>query len=294
MVKVSVIVPNYNHSAYLKQRLDSIYEQTYRDFEVILLDDVSKDNSLELLASYADRYQSNTILVPNETNSGSVFRQWRKGIALSQGEYIWIAESDDYASPFFLKRLVAILEEYPNIGLAYAQSWLIDSQGNILGDGSGWTADLHPTRWHSYYINYGRDEIAKYLVYKNTIPNASGVLIRRQALEKCGGVIQEYYRLCGDWIQWIKILSLSDIAFVPERMNFWRQKTSNARVASAGSLEWIEGEQVLSQACDLAGLSTAEKDSILLTFLRRCWQWQKDFIDCVSQDPALISKARVA
>lgn len=277
MPKVSVIVPNYNHAPYLHKRLDSVYEQTYRDFEVILLDDCSTDNSRDILAIYAEK--PNTIFVPNQSNSGSVFRQWQKGVSLSQGEYIWIAESDDFASPYFLKRVVRLMERHPEVGLVYSQSWLVDSQDAILGDASYWTNDLDSQRWKHSFINHGRDEIRRFLVYKNTIPNASGILIRRTVLEKCGGVIDQPFRLCGDWLQWIKILAYSDIGFVPECLNYWRQKTSNARVKSAGTLEWIEGEKVLSQACEILNLSSGERNGVLLKFLRQCWHWQKEYIE---------------
>jgi len=275
-VKVSVIVPNYNHASYLRQRLDSIYQQTYSNFEVILLDDASSDGSQEILNSYAK--MPNTVLVENNSNSGSVFHQWQKGVSLAQGEYIWIAESDDFAAPTFLESLVQIMDKNPNVGLAYAQSNLVDGQGGILGKATGWTADLDSERWSQPFINHGQDEIGKFLIQKNTIPNASAVLLRKTVLLKCG-LVDTSFRLCGDWLQWIKVLSQSDIAFVPECLNFWRQNTSNARVASAGTLEWIEGEKVLNYACEILNYSEAEKHNIMLKFLRRCWQWQKEFIE---------------
>jgi glycosyltransferase involved in cell wall biosynthesis len=274
--KVSIIVPNYNHAPYLHKRLDSIYNQTYRDFEVILLDDCSTDESKTILASYAEK--PNTIFVANESNSGSVFKQWQKGVSLSHGNYIWIAESDDFASSDFLEKLVELLDQNPEVGLAYSQSWLVNSQDTVIGDGRCWTDDLDNERWSNGFINNGRDEINQFLLYKNTIPNASAVLIRRSALDISGGIIDEPFRLCGDWLQWIKILSVSDIAFVPECLNYWRQNTSNARVKSAGTLEWAEGEKVLNYACDILNLPPEQKSHILLTFLRKCWEWQKDFI----------------
>lgn len=276
MPKVSVIVPNYNHAPYLNKRLDSIYDQTYLDFEVILLDDCSTDNSKAILESYAEK--PNTKFVPNNTNSGSVFCQWQKGVSLSQGDYIWIAESDDFASPYFLKKLVQIMDSNAQIGLVYSQSWLVDAHNQILGNGTVWTNDLNQQRWSYPFVNDGRDEINQFLLYKNTIPNASAVLIRRSALDISGGIIDEPFRLCGDWLQWIRILSVSDIAFVPECLNYWRQKTSNARVKSAGTLEWIEGEKILSYACDILNLSQEQKYHILLAFLRKCWEWQREFI----------------
>lgn len=278
MTTVSVIVPNYNHAPYLKRRLDSIYQQTYQDFEVILLDDCSTDDSVKILKSYAET-MPNTIFVPNKSNSGSVFRQWHKGVDLSKGKYIWIAESDDFASPHFLQKLVEAMDKNARVGLVYSQSWLVDIQGNVLGNANCWTNDLDAYRWSSNFINSGRDEIIKYITVKNTIPNASAVLIRKQALEDCGGIIDRPFRLCGDWLQWIEILACSDIAFISDCLNFWRQKSSNARIASAGTLEWIEGEQVLTQACKILSLSETQKNDILLRFLKKCWQWQREYIE---------------
>ena len=102
--KVSVIVPNYNHASYLKQRIDSILNQTFQDFEVIILDDCSTDNSLEVLSHYKN-HNKVSHCVFNDTNSGSTFKQWDKGIQLAKGEWIWIAESDDWAEPEFLETI---------------------------------------------------------------------------------------------------------------------------------------------------------------------------------------------
>ena len=111
---VSIIVPNYNHARYLKERLDSIYNQTYRHFEVILLDDCSTDGSVEVLKEYARKYPENTRLVANEHNSGKVFHQWNKGLELARGEFVWIAESDDFAEPDFLASCVEQLDQEPS------------------------------------------------------------------------------------------------------------------------------------------------------------------------------------
>ena len=89
MPKVSVIVPNYNHEPYLRQRIDSILNQSYQDFELILLDDCSVDNSRDILMAYKN-HPKVTQLVFNEQNSANTFKQWNKGIELAKGEYIWI------------------------------------------------------------------------------------------------------------------------------------------------------------------------------------------------------------
>ena len=128
--KVSVIVPNYNHAPYLRQRLDSIINQTFRDFEVIVLDDASTDDSREIIQTYAG-YPMFRFLF-NETRNGSAFKQWQKGLESARGEYVWFAESDDCASPYFLSKLLPILENDKSLGLVYCQSYLADPSSQSL------------------------------------------------------------------------------------------------------------------------------------------------------------------
>lgn len=104
-MKVSVIVPSYNHAEYLRLRLDSILDQTYRDFEVIILDDCSSDDSRDVIESYRGNPAVSHI-VYNQINSGSPFHQWKKGMQLACGELVWIAESDDCCETGLLERLV--------------------------------------------------------------------------------------------------------------------------------------------------------------------------------------------
>lgn len=94
---VSVIVPNYNHAQYLDIRLKSILAQTYTDFEIIILDDNSIDNSKEIIKRYEKDVHISHIIC-NKTNSGSPFIQWNRGFQYAKGDLIWIAESDDCCS----------------------------------------------------------------------------------------------------------------------------------------------------------------------------------------------------
>ena len=195
--KVSVVVPNYNHALYLQQRLDSIINQEFQDFEVIILDDASTDNSREIIQPYA-RYPAFRFLF-DETRSGSVFKQWQKGLASARGEYIWFAESDDCSSPYFLSNLLPMLESDKSLGLVYCQSYLVDPSSRVFGDAVQWTDDLDRVRWRSNFENSGRAEVRDYLSKKNTIPNASAVLIRTQVLRSIDR-LDDGYKLCGDWL----------------------------------------------------------------------------------------------
>ena len=226
MPKVTVVIPNYNHARYLEKRIQSVLDQTYQDFEVIYLDDASPDNSNEVFAKFADDKRIRAVY--NQVNSGSPFKQWNKGMREAKGEYVWIAESDDYADKRFLAELVARLDEHPAVGVAYCQSWEIDESDNVLGTIEKYVSDLDEQRWKKDFINNGKDECSRYLVFKATIPNASAVLIRRSVYEKVGGANEEM-RISGDWMLWAKMLLNSDIAFVAEPLNYYRTHSGSVR-----------------------------------------------------------------
>lgn len=239
MPKVSVIIPNYNHARFLEQRLNSILNQTYQDFEIIYLDDASTDDSNQVFAQFSHHPQIRAIL--NPTNSGSPFHQWNKGIQAAIGDYIWIAESDDYADPKFLETLVPLLDNHPSVGLAYCQSYQTDVNGAVSGTLHHWTDDLNATRWHCDFINQGYEECRNYLVIKNTIPNASAILLRKSALEAIG-YADASMRLCGDWITWIKLLLHADIAFSAQVLNYFR-----THAASVRSTSFLQGQNILER-----------------------------------------------
>ncbi|RYX82363.1 glycosyltransferase family 2 protein [bacterium] len=226
MPTVTVLILNYNHARFLEQRIQSVLRQTYQDFEIIYLDDASNDHSAEVFAPYSCDERIRSII--NTTNSGNPFKQWNKGVGAARGEYIWIAEADDYADECFLERLVTALEAHPSAGVAYCQSMSVDEQGRPLGTMQWWTRDLNATRWQHDFFNNGPDECKRYLANRNTIPNASGVLFRRQVYLEAGGA-DENMRLCGDWKCWVNCLLRSDVVYVAEALNFFRSHDRSVR-----------------------------------------------------------------
>ena len=220
MPKFTVLIPNYNHARYLPKRIESVLQQTVTDIEVILMDDASTDDSRAVLERYAQT-DSRTRCVFNTVNSGSPFKQWNKGCKMATGDYIWIAESDDYADPTFLEKLGKVLDAHPEVGIAYSQSWKVDADGELLGDNNPYTDGLEPVRWHQDFIASGKEECAEYLIIQNTIPNASAVLLRRSVIEKVGYAI-ETMRLSGDHHLWVRMLLVSDLAYLSEPLNYYR------------------------------------------------------------------------
>lgn len=219
---VSIIVPNYNHEKYLKLRLDSILNQTYQNFEVILLDDCSTDNSKEVLLNYAN-HKKVTHCIFNEENSGNVFLQWNKGLSLARGEYIWIAESDDYCEENFLYELTKYLIKDDEITLVYCQSNKVDEQGIVKGSWLDQIIDLNKELFLSDFIMEGNEFVEKFLIAKNVIPNASAVLFRKAHLFDVGNPeIYPWLKYNGDWTFYLRLILNKKIAFVHNPLNNYR------------------------------------------------------------------------
>jgi glycosyltransferase involved in cell wall biosynthesis len=216
---VTIIVPNYNHAKYLPARMDSILNQTFQDFEVIILDDCSTDNSWTVIESYRNCEKVSTI-VYNEVNSGSPFVQWNKGVNLARGSLIWIAETDDFCKPNFLEETVSKMKEFPTVGLAYTQSLEQDeisgAESLVFRDSPGFTHSFQKS-----YFDNGRREMREKFVLEHSIPYASGVLFRKTVFEWVSGT-DKSMMLCGDWFLWIKMLLVSDVYFIAEPLNTYR------------------------------------------------------------------------
>ena len=217
---VSVIVPSYNHAQYLEERIESILQQTYTEFELILLDDLSPDHSAEILNKYKNHPKVSHCII-NEKNSGSTFHQWNKGMSLAKGELIWIAESDDVADATFLEKLVTHFIQNPNLVLAYSQSYRMNAQGEVTGSWKDFTDDVDPILFANDFEMSGLEYINRFLNRQNTVPNASGVLFKKQTFLDVGGA-NPSLRFIGDWEIWAKIISQGDLFYTAECLNYFR------------------------------------------------------------------------
>lgn len=229
---VSVILPNYNHARFLGERIDSILAQTYKHFELIILDDLSTDNSMEIISRY-EHDAHVACIVRNESNSGSPFRQWQKGFSLAKGELIWIAESDDSCEPTFLETLVAEhVRHGRECAVSFCRSVRIDASGRPLGEmGLGANA----------YID-GPLFIKDYLSRFNFIANASSAVFAQRLLKDVDGAYTQF-RGCGDWVFWVEIAKGGYVAYVDKPLNYFRQHeqstTSQQTRSGKGELELI-------------------------------------------------------
>jgi len=222
-VKVSIIIPNYNHQAFLKQRIDSVLEQTYQDFEVILLDDVSNDNSVSILESYNNHPKVSQVVV-NKSNSGSPFGMWQKGFDLAKGDVIWIAESDDWADSKFIESLVPKFEkETVVVSHCISHNYYMKTQTTKI---NSWWSTFNVSQWDSDFIEDGKKMLRHYGKYKCPVINVSSALIRKDILQSVEIPID--YKYCGDWWFWAQIFHKGDVAFTSKALNYIRVHDESA------------------------------------------------------------------
>ncbi len=223
-----MVLPNYNHADYLEERIESILNQEFTDFELILLDDASTDSSRAILDRYAG-LDPRIRTEYNSVNSGSPFRQWNKGVSLSRAPLIWMAESDDSCNRRLLGSNVEMLKAEPQAVLAFHQSLLVDEKGGLIRNfNDNYRFVFHTDRWEKSFVANGRQEIEEYLILHNTVPNASAALFRKSAYEQCGGAPVEM-RLNGDWLLYVRLLRFGKIAYRPEPYNFFRKHAQTQR-----------------------------------------------------------------
>ena len=214
--KVSVIIPNYNHAQYLEQRIESVLNQTYEDFEVIVLDDCSPDDGAS--RAVIERYRENphvSHIVYNEQNSGSTFIQWQKGFSLAKGEIIWIAESDDWCKEDFLESMMPCWDKHPECTIVQSSGYYAWSDKKKLLDNMGEPDTVQ------YYdgVEYIKRFLVKSCFY---IPNASGVTFRKNVAMSLSKDYMEY-KAAGDRLFWICMLEHGGICQVNKPLNYFRQ-----------------------------------------------------------------------
>ncbi len=224
--KVSAVVPNYNYGRYLTDRLNSIVFQSYPLYEIIVLDDASSDDSVEIIDEYIAHTEFKDIRKKvNDKNSGSVFRQWSVGIDEAMGDFIWMAEADDLSEPLFLENIMKGFDTQ-EVVISYCQSKTIDQNGErITDDYLDYLTDIDDEKWKTDYIVSGKKEIADVMVIKNSIPNVSSVVFKKISFDPDLFQKMATFSVAGDWYFYIWMLGRGDIAYTSKNLNIHRLNT---------------------------------------------------------------------
>jgi glycosyltransferase involved in cell wall biosynthesis len=200
--KLSVIIASYNHQDYIAETLRSLEQQTYQDFEIIIVDDGSTDKTVEVAKNAQSRAQIYT-----QQNQGVVAAR-NRGVNLAKGRYICFVDSDDVVLPERFAKQVAMLDGDDDLGLVFADALIIDSQGAEIGKFS----DVYP-------IVPG--DTAQMLAMHYCFTPMITVMVRADVLRKTGpfkkpGPISDY-------MKWIEVAHISKVHYDPEPLGCWRR-----------------------------------------------------------------------
>ena len=233
---VTALVPSYNHGRYIRERIESILEQTYPEVELIVIDDASEDDSdqviRDLQAKYGFKY------IRNSRNSGTPFAAWERICALAKGDYIWVCESDDVAEPEFLKSAVSRLRAKSDAVMFYSSSLIINEASEPIGHTDSYFHDIwKETRWDKDFAADGPEELMKFQIRGQTVPNMSSALFTSSAFRKAFTPFLKRLRLTGDWLFVGDILKQGRVEFSHAALSRFRKHeiTSRVRVKSARS-----------------------------------------------------------
>lgn len=232
---VSVVVPCYNHVKYLRRRLDSIYHQTYRNYEVILLDDSSTDGSQDIIREYAKRYSENTRVCLNEKNGGRPFLQWRKGIDMANGELAWIAESDDSCELNYLEEMVRPFSD-SIVMLAFSNMMIVSANEQRA----------HSLNSEESYAVAAATFAKDGLAYECLLINVSGTVFRKPAvipdevIDLCSNI-----KVASDWLFYLWISKGGCIAHVASTSNYFTKHEGSTSYHYGGSERYfVEHEKI--------------------------------------------------
>ena len=241
---VSFVVPCYKLAHLLPECVHSILAQTYRDFEVLIMDDCSPDDTAEVARSFGD---SRIKHVRHSTNLGHL-RNYNAGIALAEGKYLWLISADDcLRRPYVLQRYIRLLEAHPNVGYTCCS-------GVRVRDGV--EAEVVASYATHDVIVRGR-AFLKALIKTNFILTASG-LVRRECYDRLG-VFPLTMPWAGDWFLWCLFALHYDVGYFAEPMVCYRDhslsmtKQLTRAQAEACSREEIAIPWIIKRKADDAG-----------------------------------------
>ena len=218
MPKVSVILPTYNRVNYLLESVNSILEQSFTDFELIISDNASTDNTEEIVKGIKDK---RIVYNRNAKNIG-VSRNYNKCLELCTGEYIQIFSDDDIMMKDCLSKSVSILDGNLDVGLVHTDIKMIDAQGKIISN-SHW-ANMAWKKWatvHNSSKLFNKETYHKYLYRIQNIICMPTVMIRKSIISKIG-YMDEALKVLVDLDYWLKITLFSDVYFINEKLVYYR------------------------------------------------------------------------
>jgi len=254
---VTVLMPVYNGEKYLKEAIESVLNQTFRDFEFLIIDDGSADKSAETIKSFND---ARIRLERNETNLGLI-KTLNKGLGLAKGKYIARMDCDDISLPKRLSIQVNFMEKHPEIDVC--GSWV-----KVMG--------LKQEFVNKYPQNH--EEARAYLLFNTPFAHPS-VIIRKEVMEKHKLKYDENYKHAEDYELWSRIINYAKVSNIPKVLLHYRMHDESVSKKNS-SAQAENSNRVRIRLLKEMGINPAPTELDLhRRFIRPDYLNSKDFID---------------
>jgi len=229
--RVSICIPTFNGAEFLQDALSSAFKQTYADFEVVVSDDNSHDDTLTIVKDFQIEYPGRIRIIHHEPRG--IGANWNNSIAHAEGEYIKLLMQDDVLEPTCLEHLVTALDQYPTAGLAFSRRRILVEQPGV--DIDRWLktyGDLQSASSFQPGLNRGSRILKDPNLLKpprNKIGEPTAVLLRRSVLDRVGQ-FDERLKQSLDYEFWYRILAISDAVFLDTKLVGFRLHPNQATV----------------------------------------------------------------
>ena len=224
-VKVSVCVPAYNNADTIAETLDCVLDQSFKDLELIVVDDNSSDDTLKVLKEYESRRQDHRLKVLHNDNNLGMAGNWNYCLSLCEGEYLRLLCGDDLIDLNLIEREVDILEKNPEVQMVSSDTRFIGLDGEKGGQYK---------RYRKSGVVDGKDAVMFSFFTRDYLGAPLANLFRRSAYEKIGGFDSKFSYII-DYDFYVAIALLGKIFIIHEPLNFFRLRpTSNTSEVLGG------------------------------------------------------------
>lgn len=244
---VSIITPTYNHERYVKACIESVLAQSYTNWEQIILDDASTDNTPEIIERYAKkdhrikfrRHEQNFGI----TRLGDIYNE---ALDISKGKFVAILEGDDCWPSDKVEKQLELFSD-PKVVLTWGAGQIINGDGMVLGP--------LPRAWrkwpHEVICNQPRGNAVKLLILGNFLMPSSTLVFRRQALLEIGGFWQPESCLCVDYPTCLKMSLQGEFSYSPQVLGYWRHHSNQVMGGLMHTSSVVVGEAFLNELLEI-------------------------------------------
>lgn len=208
MPSISVCMPTYNGAAYLREAIDSVLKQTYRDFELVITDDCSSDNTLEIVRSYDD---PRIRVHENDQNKGLV-GNWNECLGRAEGKYIQFFFQDDLMSADNLEEKFSFMEQDSSLALCFSASCIVGSDGSVT---------MRRRPFKKTQVFDGKSFALKSFRSHNLYGEPSNVMLRSETMREVGA-FNPTLSYTPDWEYWIRMSLHGNVGYIDKYLASFR------------------------------------------------------------------------